>query len=307
MHNYEEKKPLLPQGWLRVILFIPFFLMFTLIIFFLFSLLISTGQPVEFTADYFQESFKALGSPNYLWLLSIGELVSVLGAVIVFRKFVDRRNLISLGLLLDGQGNSILAGLFLAPALIGLVNLGLYLSGHLEWDGVDWNIQGLIMEAGSLILIALAEEILIRGYILNNLLNSFNRWVALVISALVFALLHFNNPDQGTLPFLSLLIAGILLGLGYTYTKNLWFAIALHFSWNFFEGPIAGFRISGQEIPSLLLIHTSGDASITGGGFGLEGSILTMALLFIAVCTLMLFYEKRYAAKATTLNDSSPS
>jgi membrane protease YdiL (CAAX protease family) len=187
-----------------------------------------------------------------------------------------------------------LAGFFLAPALIGSGSLIMYLTKHLEWDDFSFSANDFFIEAGIIAFIAVSEELVFRGYILNNLMQSFNKWIALLISAILFTLFHVINPGIGAIPLASLFLAGILFGLNYIYTKNLWFSIMLHFSWNFFQGPLSGFKISGVDFSSLLQIEIKGDNSITGGDFGFEGSFIATALLFITAAALYLFYEKKY-------------
>jgi len=186
-----------------------------------------------------------------------------------------------------------IAGFFLAPALIGIGLLFLYITKHLEWDYNGFNPQTFFVDAGTLMLLAFSEELLFRGYILNNLMESFNKWAALIISAVLFALFHLSNPGISTIPFVSIFLAGILFGINYIYTKNLWFSILLHFGWNFFEGPLYGFKVSGIHFSSLLQTDLKGDMSITGGDFGFEGSFVATALLLIAVLGFYLFYEKK--------------
>ena len=146
-----------------------------------------------------------------------------------------------------------------------------------------------------MLIVAFYEEVVFRGYILNNLLASVNKWLALLITAILFALAHSANPDFSIIPAINIFLAGILLGINYIYTKNLWFAIMLHFSWNFFQGPILGYKVSGLNMQSLLERELQGNVFFTGGNFGFEGSILATLLYTAACITLVCVYEKKYA------------
>jgi CAAX protease family protein len=75
----------------------------------------------------------------------------------------------------------------------------------------------------------------------------------------------------------------LALGITYVHTKNLWFPIFLHISWNYFQGPILGFEVSGMNIKSLINHDLLGSDLITGGKFGFEGSILLSFLLVAMV------------------------
>jgi len=73
---------------------------------------------------------------------------------------------------------------------------------------------------------------------------SFGKPIALVVSAILFSIMHGQNPAFDYLAFINLFLAGVMLGLPYIFNKNLWFPIALHFSWNFFQS-LFGFKVSG--------------------------------------------------------------
>ena len=93
--------------------------------------------------------------------------------------------------------------------------------------------------------VSFSEELLVRGYILQNLKVSMTENIALLLSAMIFSLLHFANPNLSSIAFVNLFLAGVVLGLCYLLTKNLWLPFALHFSWNFFQGSVFGFNVSG--------------------------------------------------------------
>jgi hypothetical protein len=144
-----------------------------------------------------------------------------------------------------------------------------------------------------MIAIAIGEEMVFRGYILNNLLHSLHKWLALAISAALFALMHSNNPGVDIIAMINLFIGGLLLGINYIFTRNLWFSIMLHTAWNFFQGPVLGFPVSGLHLQSILHPELKGNVLITGGTFGLEASFLTGILLIVTVMILYFVYRSR--------------
>ena len=97
-----------------------------------------------------------------------------------------------------------------------------------------------------------------------------------------------------------------LLGINYIYTKNLWFGILLHFSWNFFQGPLLGFEVSGLPLQSLLQHDIQGSELLTGGKFGFEGSLVATVLLTMAIVILAWVYEKKYAPANGEINVPQP-
>jgi membrane protease YdiL (CAAX protease family) len=291
MVDRAAKKPLIKQGWLRVILFIVCASLIAAIL----------SLPVSFFVlreglilNPFQTLAQLLQS-QWLWLLVLLECIVSLVSVSIFRLFIDRKDLASLGLEPGGHITESIAGFFMGPALLGISALCLLFSGHLKWTDMDLNAQSLTISIGLLMLIAFSEELVFRGYILNNLLDTFdNRWIALIISALLFASFHVTNSGMNALAFANLFLAGLLLGINYIHTRNLWFSFLFHFSWNFFQGPLLGFNVSGLHLPALLQAETSGDALITGSDFGLEGSMLNTAVSLTAVLLLALAFERKY-------------
>jgi membrane protease YdiL (CAAX protease family) len=171
----------------------------------------------------------------------------------------------------------------------------------LYFTGIDLNLGDLLISLFLFILVAFTEEIAFRGYILNNLLQSMNKWVALSISAIAFALFHATNPGAGVLPVLNILVAGFLLGINYIYTRNLWFGIFLHFTWNFFQGPILGFEVSGYASPGVLQQTLKGSDLVTGGEFGFEGSVVCLFINLAAVILLGAYYAG-YRTKPTKVD-----
>jgi uncharacterized protein len=91
-------------------------------------------------------------------------------------------------------------------------------------------------------IVAFVEDALFRGYILRNLMYSYNKYIALFVSSILFSIMHGANPNIDILSFFSLFLAGISLGISYIYTKNLWFPIAFHLSWNLFQ-TLFGFNV----------------------------------------------------------------
>jgi hypothetical protein len=89
-------------------------------------------------------------------------------------------------------------------------------------------------------------------------------------------------------------MGGLLLGVNYVHTRNLMFAIIFHFSWNFLQGPVLGFPVSGLKITGLLEATTEGHRWFTGGAFGLEGSAVQTVLFVIGITTLFLWHRDRF-------------
>ncbi|MDP4246407.1 MAG: CPBP family intramembrane metalloprotease [Bacteroidota bacterium] len=300
MGDQAAKKPLIAQGWLRVLLFGCCFCVIAILVA-VPALLLIAGIKRDDLAANPVGTLSAMLDGDYLWLMVVLEFVISLLSVWIFRTFIDRKSFGSLGFETRGFRGEAAAGFFMGPALLGISCLGLFFSGHLQWTDIHFDPQSLTVSFGLLLLIAFSEELVFRGYILNNLLSSFqNKWIALIISAVLFAAFHITNPGIHFLAIANLLIAGLLFGMNYIYTRNLWFSILFHLSWNFFQGPLLGSDVSGLHMPSLLQLQTTGDLLITGGDFGLEGSIMNMAVSLAAVLILAWAFERKYSPSRST-------
>ena len=303
MTDQTIKNPVIKAGWLRVLLFGLAFIVVTLIILFsaLTGLLAANmdqlrSNPTQFLTNLLQGS--------HLWAMVLLEFVVSLITVSIFRIFIDRRSLASLGLSFSGHGQESVTGFFIGPALLGLLSILLMATGHLQWVDITPDANALMISLGMVMLIAFSEELVFRGYVLGNLLESFSgspggKWIALLVSALCFAIFHFTGPGINPLAFANLFLAGVLLGINYIYTRNLWFSICLHLSWNFFQGPLLGSHVSGLSMPTLLQTEMKGDWLITGGDFGLEGSVLNTGLSLITILVLAMAFERKYNDTAT--------
>lgn len=294
MTDPSEKKPRIQQGWLRVVLFGLAFIVATLLILSAALTGFVAGNIDQLKKDPMQ-FLSGILQGDHLWMMVLLEFIVSVVTVWIFRTLIDRRSLASLGLSPNGYGQEALTGLFTGPALLGLLALLLMFTGHLQWVDITPDASALFISFGMVVLIAFSEELVFRGYVLSNLLESFNnKWVALLLSALCFAIFHFTGPGINSLAFANLFLAGILLGINFIYTRNLWFSICLHLSWNFFQGPLLGSHVSGLSMPTLLQTEMKGDWLVTGGEFGLEGSVLNTALSLIAILILALAFEKKY-------------
>ena len=123
------------------------------------------------------------------------------------------------------------------------------------------------------------EEIISRGILFRVVEECFGTWFAVVFSGLLFGLGHIANPNANVWMALAIAVeAGLLLGMAYAWTRSLWFVIAIHAAWNFTQGPLLGIPVSGIAVTGLLDSTLQGPPALSGGQFGAEGSILTVAI-----------------------------
>ena len=287
MNKSASSNPLIPQGWLRVLLFL-----------IAFGLVSGTCIIVYFVALY-KRGLDLSVMQNQLKgnnLLAITTIIFILSLLLtfIFRRWIDRKSFVSLGLDFNGRGGEAVAGGMLATFIICASSLLLKATGHLKWMDILFDSRALFLAFGSVIIISFCEELIFRGYVLNNLMESFPGWLALLISAVLFTIFHGTGQSSiGFFPLANSLIMGLILGLNYIYTRNLWFSFCFHIAWKFLEGPAFGF--SGDEsFQTLLQPDLTGDINITGGANGLEGSVVLMAVALLSLIALYLFLQRKF-------------
>jgi hypothetical protein len=130
------------------------------------------------------------------------------------------------------------------------------------------------------LLVAIGEEVIFRGVFFRWIDEKWGFMVALVLSALIFGLVHITNDNASLWSSLAIAIeAGLLLGAIYKYSGTLWAPIGVHWAWNFSQGNIFGFEVSGTDAgASLLQSSVSGSEWLTGGAFGAEASVISVVV-----------------------------
>lgn len=135
--------------------------------------------------------------------------------------------------------------------------------------------------------VAVAEEVLYRGFVMGVVRRDHGERYAVVASAVVFGLIHVTNPEVTVGAIANIVLAGVLLAFLYAKTGSLWMSIGFHFAWNALQGLVFGVPVSGLRLPSIMTTSVQGDGLLTGGAFGFEASIV-VTIGYGAIVTLML-------------------
>jgi uncharacterized protein len=284
-----DNKPLIQQGWLRALLYICLSLALVYVLAGLLDRLI-TGL------DLIPEDDEEI-SLNAILLSYTVVAVVLITLAFLFKRLIDRQPIRSMGFQWKGYQKHAFSGFFLGILLLCIGSLILVLLQFLFFTGAVFNIKEMLLSLLFFVIVAFTEEIAFRGYILNNLLQGTNKWIALFASAVLFSLFHAANTNVGIIALLNIFVAGFLLGINYVFTRNIWFAVFLHFSWNFVQGPVLGFEVSGTTISGLLQQTIKGPDLLTGGDFGFEGSLVCL-LLNVLTCVFLTSYYAGYRTKS---------
>ena len=129
-------------------------------------------------------------------------------------------------------------------------------------------------------VVAVGEEVLFRGVVFKWIDKRWGLWVALIVSGLIFGFVHLTNDNATIWSSLAISIeAGLLLGAAYKWSGSLWLPIGIHWTWNYTQGNIFGFAVSGTDAGSTWLqVVPDGPDILTGGAFGAEASIISVVL-----------------------------
>ena len=135
---------------------------------------------------------------------------------------------------------------------------------------------------------AMFEEVFSRAFLLGGLLVLLRdrKWLAIIISAIFFGLAHLANPNASVLSVFGNFLGGIMYGIAFVESGRIWLAFGLHFAWNFVQGPILGFMVSGIESGGIIHQVTTGSDLVTGGAYGPEAGLVGIAFRFVVFAML---------------------
>ncbi|ACL70073.1 CPBP family intramembrane glutamic endopeptidase [Halothermothrix orenii] len=165
-------------------------------------------------------------------------------------------------------------------------------------------LTGIFLNLIFFIMVGIEEELLSRGYQLLNLSEGFNYKKshpvgAIILATLVtsgfFSILHAGNPNVTAVSLINIFLAGIFLATGFVLTGQLAIPIGLHISWNFFQGNVFGFPVSGMNRQaSLITIQQKGPELWTGGAFGPEAGLLGVLATLLGILLIVGWVVFRY-------------
>lgn len=165
----------------------------------------------------------------------------------------------------------------LMSAIIGVLRLGGWyrvLGRPLDVTGTDLFLAFVLC-----FFIAVFEEVLFRGVLFRILEEWIGSWGAILVSGLIFGLVHWTNPNATALAGIAIAIeAGVLLAAAYMLTRRLWLAVGLHWAWNWFQGSVYDAPVSGQRLPGFKVARIDGPALLTGGDFGPEAGLVALVI-----------------------------
>ncbi len=186
-----------------------------------------------------------------------------------------------------------------AVAILGvfLVELGL---GVITVAPAPYDLNTFVATFADIAANAAIEEIFFRSLLLSGLvvlLGFFpwgkNRWIPVLLSAVMFGLIHATNPGASVISVIGNALGGLIYGMAFLGARNIWFPFGLHLGWNFTQ-TLVGFPVSGKDFPGPLTVTSTGPDLVTGGDFGPEAGIIGILSRFLVIALLIGYLKLRY-------------
>lgn len=260
---------------------------------FLFSIPIIFFSSTSFTGEGFviELDFNELLLEEFLLIQSSGMIGSLI-AIFLLWKYVIKQPVMKLGF--QKPIKDLVFGLILGALSITFIFFILLLSGNVEMENAFsqpiFN-EEIIYYLIFFIFVGVFEEVFFRGYVMNIMASRKNpKWLIYVTSSFVFSIMHGMNPNVSVIGLLNIFLVGLLFAYMFDQTKRLWLSIGYHITWNYFQGNVFGFAVSGTKAPTIYEVDTTtGHPLLTGGPFGLEGGLLSTLFILIGFFTTYLY------------------
>jgi membrane protease YdiL (CAAX protease family) len=222
-------------------------------------------------------------------------VVIVLTAAWCMVRFIDRRPFITLGFAPNHAIRDSIIGFSMGAGLIIVSVAILWLGGWIQPNTTFTLVWvNLALTGIAMFLNSIAQEVIFRGYVFQTIQSKSNSIIAIVVSAIIFMAFHAGSISGKPMPAMSLFTGGLLYGLAYVVTGNLWLPIALHFGWNYLQGPVLGLPVSRQALDSgWQILSVQGPEIITGGAFGVEGGLIALLMRIVGILTILVLYGKQ--------------
>lgn len=160
------------------------------------------------------------------------------------------------------------------PLLVGLARLR-------PLPDSEANARTLLFVMLILVLGAIGEEMLFRGYAFQILVASIGPYATVLAAGILFGLAHASNLGVTRLGLINTAAWGVLLGWAFLRSRDLWLPIGLHLGWNWML-PLFGVQLSGFtiQVTGFALEWKIGPVW-SGGDYGPEGGLLTSAVILV--------------------------
>ncbi|RSJ96397.1 CPBP family intramembrane glutamic endopeptidase [Streptococcus australis] len=235
---------------------------------------------------------------HYILYYQLFSFVFILLLFIFWVKFIEKNPLSSLGFVKKNWLKYLGWGILLSLLQMGVIALVYQVSGIGSFELNELSLEPILFILGLFpfwLLQGGTEEVATRGWLLTRIAARANLPLAIAISSSLFGFLHLGNSGVTFLSVVNIVLDGVLAGLLLIYTDSIWLVVAQHGTWNYVQGNLLGFQVSGTGADASILSFTMGSGSdwLTGGAFGAEGSIITTFVLLLSIVIVYRLGERR--------------
>ena len=235
---------------------------------------------------------------HYFLYYELFSFVIILFLFIFWVKVIEKNALSSLGFVKRNWLKYLGWGIMFSLVQMGVIALVYQVSGIGSFELNELSLEPLLFILGLFpfwLLQGGTEEVATRGWLLTRIAARTNLPLAIAISSSLFGILHMGNAGVTFLSVLNIILDGVLAGLLFIYTDSIWLVVAQHGTWNYVQGNLLGFQVSGTGADASIFSFTMGDGPdwLTGGEFGAEGSIITTLVLLVSLVVVYLLGERK--------------
>ena len=238
---------------------------------------------------------------HYLLYYELFSFVIILFLFIFWVKVIEKNALSSLGFVKRNWLKYLAWGILMSLVQMGVIALVYQLSGIGSFELNELSLEPILFILGLFpfwLLQGGTEEVATRGWLLTRIAARANLPLAIAISSSLFGFLHLGNSGVTFLSVLNIVLDGVLAGLLLVYTDSIWLVVAQHGTWNYVQGNLLGFQVSGTGADASIFSFTMGSGPdwLTGGEFGAEGSLITTIVLLVSLVIVYRLGERRERA-----------
>ena len=235
---------------------------------------------------------------HYILYYELFSFVFILLLFIFWVKVIEKNSLSSLGFVKKNWLKYLGWGILLSLLQMGVIALVYQVGGIGTFELNELSLEPILFILGLFpfwLLQGGTEEVATRGWLLTRIAARTNLPLAIAISSSLFGILHLGNAGVTVLSVLNIVLDGVLAALLFIYTDSIWLVVAQHGTWNYVQGNLLGFQVSGTGADASIFSFTMGSGPdwLTGGEFGAEGSIITTLVLLVSVVMVYRLGERR--------------
>lgn len=234
-------------------------------------------------------------------LLGVINFVGMSVPAVVLARVFDGKSLAAMGLVMQRSIGDFLSGGVVGGFIFLCALAAAFFGGWAQFnpDFAKVSMSAMAIGAIGMTLASAGEEVMMRGYVLQELMSKFPTPVAVLVTSLIFVGLHAGaliGSSMAAIGALNIFLASVLLSLAYLATRSLWLPIGIHAGWNVIQGPLLGINVSGNDVNAgWHPVTLSGPDMMTGGSFGFEGSLMGVIGPALGIL-MMLLFRRRTAA-----------